>query len=901
MEGLMINKPLNFRNIFKRKRILTENRVGSIHESYSGAANSKFTLNSSNLLPTLEQLYFDNNFAILEDFVNYAINNIVPGIQNSEFPAFKKNILRSNIGESNKDKLIESTNMYKKLDRIEKNHNNLSKKFTLEAFTNKAKSDKERFYSICEMVDTFDIDTHIKLGIALEESMYLSYIEDFPIDESSLVENTLDYFLMHDNMPSDAPKRYLNIIKESDILSNTSTSNIQWFEDIVSGEDFTNITDYAPAPEELSSIYGDNWKDKLNLWKVKSDKDTSSLLEMIKSNLGDMNALRKITETYQDYININGIDSNYSDFISTLSESISLKEAKNIFTLVKESGGVNEEFSPILESIVDIFMEEANDEVYADNDEDDGTHTFSSDKVDKYQLNSLVKDAQSAGEFLDQIEKTSMKNLPVSITKIYSMEDGKKKTISESNINDYIDNNEHLSLNVRSHSYSADHSKGDTIDTIYEFAKSVNGCINNILHNRDSRSYFVIGESSIDFYIRSKYHVYPVSESSYQSRDFSTLDKMYICEIARSVGVLESIFDSPYFAIVEKLQDRFYAARISLKEFNLISDILSPYAIGEDNIISEFVKLCEEEDNKYYKNIKASYMNTVKESFNIFEDPSIRLNFAAKVMGINEDMIDDAAKNVKSAAKGAVTIGRKAINDAKNKAGEIAGKAKDKVTGKSSKKTKEASKKLDAEKDKASDDKDQKDDDDDGGIGDIDFTDAANAWEKTKATLDGASAKEKEISRDVDTEFNHLTSKLKKLVTVDHRDGIIAGQVNLSLSKTVKMAIAFAGIGYFAGKAVNAPALAIVLPVFFVINKLIRSKFLSTKDRKMILDQIDVELKVIEREIQRAESSGSNRKYRQLLIIQKNLQRRRQEIYFGFIKQGKRIPMQSTVGLRERD
>ena len=65
--------------------------------------------------------------------------------------------------------------------------------------------------------------------------------------------------------------------------------------------------------------------------------------------------------------------------------------------------------------------------------------------------------------------------------------------------------------------------------------------------------------------------------------------------------------------------------------------------------------------------------------------------------------------------------------------------------------------------------------------------------------------------------------------------------------------------------------------------------------------QIDVELQVLDREISRAESSGSAKKYRQLLMIQKNLQRKRQQIHFGIAKSGKRIPISSTAGLRERE
>ena len=86
-----------------------------------------------------------------------------------------------------------------------------------------------------------------------------------------------------------------------------------------------------------------------------------------------------------------------------------------------------------------------------------------------------------------------------------------------------------------------------------------------------------------------------------------------------------------------------------------------------------------------------------------------------------------------------------------------------------------------------------------------------------------------------------------------------------------------------------------------VINQIKALSDDPVKEKKLIIDEIDVELQVLEREIQRAEQSGSTKKYRQLLTIQKNIQRRRQEIYYSLAKKGRRIPMQSTQGLRGRE
>ena len=142
-------------------------------------------------------------------------------------------------------------------------------------------------------------------------------------------------------------------------------------------------------------------------------------------------------------------------------------------------------------------------------------------------------------------------------------------------------------------------------------------------------------------------------------------------------------------------------------------------------------------------------------------------------------------------------------------------------------------------------------------------------------------------------EFNHLLRTMKATYGTDHREEIITGEVNHSIAKIIKIGIALAGIG--------AVTSNFVIPIIGAVAIFARSKYLTLKEKKLILDEIDIELQVIEREISRAEQSGSTKKYRQLLTIQKNMQRRRQEIYYDLARKGNRIPMASTKGLRERE
>ena len=169
------------------------------------------------------------------------------------------------------------------------------------------------------------------------------------------------------------------------------------------------------------------------------------------------------------------------------------------------------------------------------------------------------------------------------------------------------------------------------------------------------------------------------------------------------------------------------------------------------------------------------------------------------------------------------------------------------------------------------------------------------AWQGIKSKLKHGGAKVKEASRDLDASFNNLLRGLKSFFVSDHREQIIKGQINPSLSKIIAIAIGLAGlsgVGAFTGAG------KIALPAITAVAGIALSKHTEKKERSLILDEIDIELKVLDREIQRAESDGSPKKYRQLLTIQKNLQRERQRIYYGIASKGRRLPIPSTVGLR---
>ena len=107
--------------------------------------------------------------------------------------------------------------------------------------------------------------------------------------------------------------------------------------------------------------------------------------------------------------------------------------------------------------------------------------------------------------------------------------------------------------------------------------------------------------------------------------------------------------------------------------------------------------------------------------------------------------------------------------------------------------------------------------------------------------------------------------------------GIILGVLAVAL-------IVVAGIAY-----VNVGAAVIT-----VIGGLAMSKRLTNKERALLLDDIEIEIEVLDKEISMAESKNQMKKLRVLMRTKKDLQRQYQRIKYG-IRVGKDILPSSNM------
>lgn len=151
------------------------------------------------------------------------------------------------------------------------------------------------------------------------------------------------------------------------------------------------------------------------------------------------------------------------------------------------------------------------------------------------------------------------------------------------------------------------------------------------------------------------------------------------------------------------------------------------------------------------------------------------------------------------------------------------------------------------------------------------------------------SDKEKQMSNSIDIAANNVSKSLENAVKNGNREAVIRGSMIPSASKCIKLALA-AGVAW----AIN-PAVAVI----GAIGAFACSKKMQAKERQLVLDDIEIELKMCERYMRAAEDEGDMKKIRQIEVIQRNLERQRQRIKYRMsVVYNQKVP---EVGSHDND
>lgn len=166
----------------------------------------------------------------------------------------------------------------------------------------------------------------------------------------------------------------------------------------------------------------------------------------------------------------------------------------------------------------------------------------------------------------------------------------------------------------------------------------------------------------------------------------------------------------------------------------------------------------------------------------------------------------------------------------------------------------------------------------------IDLNSLTLAMHGFKKKIKDLGAKEQQASRNLDAAFNMFYKSVKNMLVSDRREAIIKGSVIPSFSRCLKIA---AGLGITA-------AFSPVTAMIALIGGIAVSKNLTKKERALLMDEIETEIEVLDKEIANAEAKNQLKKLRALLKTKKDLQRQYQRIKYN-IRIGKDL-VPSTAG-----
>ena len=107
------------------------------------------------------------------------------------------------------------------------------------------------------------------------------------------------------------------------------------------------------------------------------------------------------------------------------------------------------------------------------------------------------------------------------------------------------------------------------------------------------------------------------------------------------------------------------------------------------------------------------------------------------------------------------------------------------------------------------------------------------AGENLRRSMLKAKDKDKQLSMKLDSELNRTMKSAKKAMISDSRESIIRGSFLPSASKCIHLALAGGVVALF------SPVAAVIALIGFIGS----SKVLTEKERNLILDDIDIEIK----------------------------------------------------------
>ena len=779
-----------------------KNSSYKVKKEYLNACdNSKFlneTGSISKVTKVINSIMESGSNSQKEETVRYINNNLLPKLNRDSTSIFVNQINKNLLNENYTNSINDTISIYKECDRVLNNDMKLSKRFNFDKFIQEnynKKTPKELVFSLCEMIDTYNITPKQKYYIALESVQYALY--NSPVKMDNVVKDITDYFLLRESIiPDNIMSDYISCVKDNQFLSPEELSKLK----IVKND---SRTSYLSKINYISSI-SDNER-------------VRNTLDRIRNISTEEDASQYIKDVYNSIMN----DVTLSDSDKT--------ELKNSINMI-----------PLVSGVDQLFID------------------YEINKIDGALLSTrdLTETVNYINEYFEDNEMISAPNIRNNIEEFKYSQDKTPKTFAR--LMGRFNINSEYSANVVSESLSELYSimksvydKSDCIDEEYlnlidrteKYAnqKDCNKIYKAILKEITSVDN-TIEEGTLDENKYLKYR-YILEESLQKMGQY--IDFMEYIPYNESCVDMNGMEFEDYVSLIETLMIGADNVNKLNKEelLSSISDNIRLFTSDYDNLrnLSNILMISKCVDKSAYENILIRRSGnddcTKAEELIIANEVSYIRSYKPK----NIDIISESLLSIE------------AVNVLENAFLE-----------------KTITEGLDTKKKKTK----------------LNVNDIKIAFKAFQAKIQKLDTKVKSMWQSIDIKGNTIINSIQQSMKSDRREQIIKGSIIPSMSQCIKQIIAIAGtsaVGAFFG----APYIGVLTAVgIFASNKI-----LNDRERQIIYDEIDTELKVVDKEIEMALQDGDTKKYRFLLTYQKKLKRERMRIKYGNMAKARTIPV----------
>lgn len=843
---------------------------------------------------------------ILKEFTD----NILPYV--SDLSNIWETVGRYELSDKEKNSILEAAKDYIAADRILENHRLISKRFNLESTVNKTIRGGVRstVESCCDMIDTYaDLTPYQKMNLCLEEISYLYDKNGISYDRKDFIKCLTEYFLLaYPTLTSKDIKGYRKVLTEGYYSEEDDKNYVSYlldeeyeFKDSITD----NINLFLSSEEKTLDLFTKTiyacleCADKIDL-EYNFDKLLHFINNVFKSDLFDPEELYSIMDHW-----INRLRDVLDKFSYNTDENISREFYNKLYfacSRLVDEANIDNAKATFLK--IRIMLMDYMDLTYTE------TNIVNLKFVNRDDLDAVP---------LTEGKIFKNKNIIRAIINLDKyLGDKCKKAVD--NIKEKIDNAKKKADEILFPEKEKKSSKvGQFLKNVAAGAvDAVRGLL--VKEGDESIYYPYIGEDNkfdvtiyrlpifdeIDYTIHDElsdlceeFNVQLEKQGIDTARCYYILTSSNMAEIhiKESTPILLTDEQKQLVAESQDPDVDFYLDKLC--EAEAVDKILSENNIDiEDKLFSFFSENENLEiDNEFYETVleALSIMGADEDDIRVFGEKYKRHTYMSLDESVDsEDILKKIDKITESYKPEYIPddevqleayLALTALLEAPQMIySTVKSQVKDKENQDKMKQVRDAKEK---EKQKKIDDKIEKEKIKKNPFAGINLNSIKLMLQGMKAKFKNASQKEKEISRNVDATVRNLVKSIKNALISDRREAIIKGSVIPSFSKCIKLGVGLAGIAWL------NPAAAVIT----AIGGFAMSKRLTKKERLLLLDEIETELDVLEKEISVAESDGNMKKYRALLKYRKDLQRQYQRIKYN-IRVGKDILPGSTAGIK---